>query len=698
MTPFGTALVVSLVALVVYSVTLSPSFGFVDKGEMAAVASTLGIAHPTGYPTLMLLGYLFTWILPVRKVVALNIMAALLVAASAGALTLLFHDLSRRARKPERAKGRKSKSKKPNTSADPPTPEPPAGLAGLAALFTALTTTWWSEGNGFEVYSLHALFVPAVILLFLRYMDEQESQGGVRSSKLGLWFTLVLGLSFTNHMTAVLLAPALFLYFFWALGFRLSSFAKLLRLLPGFAIGLLPYVWLPVRASVQPLFNWGDPSTLKRFFDHVTGRQYRVWMFTNPDSFRQQTAFFFGHLPEETAYLGVALAFIGIFELAKRRAGLAIWSLALLTLCIIYLWFLAGAYGIVPLVLIVAAGCGSLIWMARDTDLRGRLTLLPTLLFVTTIVYASGYDIMEIRPYYMTAVVALGMWVVMGLSWLHRTVGRRAALVVALSLVVATGLINSSECNESRNRLVEYMTLDVLENLPERAVIFSAQWDFWVSGGWYMQWVEGVRPDVVVVDPELLRRSWYLDQIGRAYPAIMRKVREEEAAFRSELYKFENGLPYDAATIDAAYIGLVNAMIDVQIKDRPVLVTAEVRPQFGARYLKVPYYLAFRLATDRDYLPQDFPHYRYQPLEGRISIYTAKLAELYARNTYARAVYESEHARSELAERYIQLALSFDPGYRPRDVPVQPLDGEERVDATLQWFEDLRLTVRGRRR
>jgi hypothetical protein len=319
---------------------------------------------------------------------------------------------------------------------------------------------------------------------------------------------------------------------------------------------------------------------------------------------------------------------------------------------------------------------------------------LVTLIFVTTVVYASGYDIMEIRPFYLTAVLALGIWVAVGLFRLHRTFGPTPTLVTALFLLVWTGRLNYAACNERQNTLAEDMALDVLENLPENALIFSAQWDFWVSGSWYIQAVEEVRPDVVVIDPELLRRSWYLDQLGSAHPEIMEKVRNEESRFRSELYKFEHGLPYDATSIESAYVGLINALIDEHFEERPVLVTGEVRPQFGARYLKVPSYLALVLTRHDRYLPQDFPDYRYEPMEGRISIYTAKLAELYARSSYARAVYEAQYGHSELAERYLDLTLSFDPGYRSEDVPTQPLDGSERVGDVLAWFERLRLAVR----
>ena len=234
------------------------------------------------------------------------------------------------------------------------------------------------------------------------------------------------------------------------------------------------------------------------------------------------------------------------------------------------------------------------------------------------------------------------------------------------------------------------MTLDVLENLPENAIVLSAQWDFWVAGSWYLQAVENVRPDVLVIDPELLRRSWYLDQIERAYPQFMASVEEETSVFRKELFKFEQGLFYDAPTIEAAYKALMNAMIRKHIEERPVLVTSEVRSDVGADYSRIPYHLAFRLVKDGAYLPQEFPKFRYQPLEGRISVYTAKLAELYARNIYARAVYEAQFGRSNLADRYLELALSFDPRVELADVPPQPLDGKERVVETLKWFQGLR--------
>lgn len=668
--PGWVALAVSVLALIAYIPTLNPSFGFVDKGEMAAVASTLGIAHPSGYPTLMLLGYLFTQIFPTREVVALNVLSALLTATGAGMLTLLFHyllgqfDLDRSVSKPKgKGKGRGRKGARNENAAETPsdTENTSSGIhavmAGLAALLTALTATWWNQGNGFEVYSLHAVMMPLVTLLFLRYVDieaEREREGvPVAPNKLGWWFAFALGLSFTNHLTTVLLAPAFLVHYFWRLGIFLGPIDRwtlrsvvrwLLRLLQrwgflatGFIVGLLPYLWLPIRASMSPRFNWGDPETLKNFIDHVSGKQYRVWMFNNPDTWREQSAFFFGNLPSELAYVGLILALLGLVFLARRST---------------------------------------------------RLSVFVALLFVSCVVYSGGYDIMEIGPYYMTAIFAVGIWCLAGLAQLRRMIGTTSTVVAALALVVLSGAINYGETNESGNMLVEDMTVNMLTTVPKDALVLSGQWDFWVAGSFYMQAVEGMRPDVLVVDPELLRRSWYIRQLETGHPEFTATVRAEIDRFLPELDKFEHDLPYDPNEIEGAYVSMIRAMIDHNIDRRPVCVTGEVRPEFSAGYVRTPYYLTLLLSRDTTYVPMAFPSYRFR-FWNRVDGYTAKAYELYARSALGRIIYERQHGHDSLAARYVDLALSFDPGFKADEVPSLPLNSEEQVTGMIDFFAKL---------
>ena len=79
--PVRTGAFLSLCVLIVYFTTLAPSVGFIDSGELAAVASTLGVAHPTGYPLFTLIGWMFANV-PVgsEEIVRLNAMAAIFCA------------------------------------------------------------------------------------------------------------------------------------------------------------------------------------------------------------------------------------------------------------------------------------------------------------------------------------------------------------------------------------------------------------------------------------------------------------------------------------------------------------------------------------------------------------------------------------------------------------------------------------------
>jgi hypothetical protein len=59
-TPYRTAIAVTLVVLTVYVVTLAPTVTFWDAGEFIAAAYTLGIPHPPGTPLFVMIAH--TWV------------------------------------------------------------------------------------------------------------------------------------------------------------------------------------------------------------------------------------------------------------------------------------------------------------------------------------------------------------------------------------------------------------------------------------------------------------------------------------------------------------------------------------------------------------------------------------------------------------------------------------------------------------
>lgn len=604
-----------LVAAAIYLLTMARAVGFVDRGELAAVAATAGIAHPTGYPTLTLLGHVAIRALPLPPLIALNALAALLVAAGVGIMVPLYGDALDRLAK--------------NAARDPRS----TVCAALAALGTALTQTWWRQANGFEAYALHALFLPLALWLFLRWARQPTAGRGAA-------FGIVLGLSFTNHMTTVLILPALLVFLLFDRGARRETWLGLARLVPWIALGLLPYLWLPLRAAANPRFLWGDPDTWQRFVAHVTGWQFRVWMFADLETFPRQTSWFFRQLPGDVTVIGLAVAAIGLVVLVRERAAIAALALALMA---------------------------------------------------TTILYAGNYQIRDIDAYYMAAILALGLLAAAGLSWLWRRLGARMALVVGAGWVAACGFAHGMTCDERGNHLAEDLTANLLGPLPANSVLLSTQWDYTVSPGYFLQEVQGLRRDVLVLDPELMRRSWYLTELAGRDSALAAAAAPEIARFAAAVEPFERQRRYDAAVLQTAYVAMIDTVIArARSAGRPVFATGEVPAHVGAGLRRVPWQLASLLTGDTTYVAQEEPRWRFRPWRGRVDPYVATTHLIYGQALAARAGYEAQSGRVRQALSYRDLALSFAPRFTIEDVPPLPLDGTEITLQSLGWFEMLR--------
>ena len=172
--------IVVVLPLLVYLLDLSPYVGRADTFEFQVTALRLGIAHPTGYPLYVLLGKLFT-LLPFGTLAwKVNLTSAICAAAAVGVVYLLIYRLARH-----------------------------TIIAVLAALALAWSSTLWSQAIVAEVYALNLLFVAGALWLAL---DILESHAMPQT----LWrAALLLGLSLTNHITMVMLLPALSAAYDW---------------------------------------------------------------------------------------------------------------------------------------------------------------------------------------------------------------------------------------------------------------------------------------------------------------------------------------------------------------------------------------------------------------------------------------------------------------------------------------------------
>lgn len=546
------ALVLSfLVPFAVYCLTLAPSVTFTDSGELAAACLSLGVAHPTGYPLFVTLGHLWSLLpLPFAPIFKLNLFAAFCVALASA----LFFKLSRfvfaliREKTEQDAKETKKKKSSKNAPAEFALDDDALIWLSLAtSLAFAFARTIWAQATAIEVYSLHLVMLNLSLLLFLRFATAKET----RLQDALVW-ALALGLGFGNHLTMILLAPATLYLFFHRFGFGKEAWRLIALMAIPFLVGLSIYLYLPIRSAMTPEFNWGETHRgFDKFFYHVSGKQYQIHLFNG--NWQPQAKMLFSLLPFELAFVGIPLAIYGAAKLFQRRRALG--------------WFFS---------LLVLGGA----------------------------LYAVNYNVHDADSYFLLTFMGLILLAFVGVGFLAR--GRKQVAIASLLLPLVSLGLNFNHNDRRDDRLALDYAKTTAEALAPNALIISAQWDYFCSPFWYLQRFEGLRPDVIMIEKELLRRTWYARKILRDYPSATQKCRKEIEEFLEDLERFESGQPYDQIRIQTRWTAMLNALIDKNIDERPVYLTQDVlqtEPDVARAYKKIPQGFALRLSQRDERLP-----------------------------------------------------------------------------------------------
>ena len=244
---WGAVLVGAATALVVFAVylsTLAPTVLYYDRPEMfdsamlQTQASVLGIGHPTGYPTYMMLTHLFTYLPFGDAAYRVNLASAVYGVVAVILVYLVGLRLSGRA----------------------------VAAAGGALAF-GLSQTFWSQAIIAEVYTLNALFIALVVFILLVWRDSRED-------RYLLLAAFLAGLSLTHHLTSGLLVPAGLAFVMVVERRKLVQGRLLLKGAGLFLLGLGSYLYLPIRAAMEAPMNAPDPSTPGRFLMLITGSSF----------------------------------------------------------------------------------------------------------------------------------------------------------------------------------------------------------------------------------------------------------------------------------------------------------------------------------------------------------------------------------------------------------------------------------------
>ena len=240
------------IAEIVYVRTLLPGVSFGDWAESELLLSRLGILHPTGYPLYSLIGKLFSLIPYESLAWRANLLSATAAAATVGVAVLIAVRLGVR---------------------------PVVAMA--AALSLAFTGTVWEEATFSEMNTLHMLLVALLLHRALVWRDERRTRDLVLGA-------LLAGLCISNHALSSSVVPIVILFVLVDARREIVSHPLvLLKAFGAFVVGLLPYLFLPLRALAGPAEVYGPYLTWKGFFDLVSGAMFRQDMHFTVDRQRE---------------------------------------------------------------------------------------------------------------------------------------------------------------------------------------------------------------------------------------------------------------------------------------------------------------------------------------------------------------------------------------------------------------------------
>ena len=431
-----------LSTLSIHLVTAARTVTFSDSGDFLMAISSVGNSHGPGYPLYLMIARVFSWIFPFGSL-AFRV-SALSGIFSAVATCLIFWAVFKMTH---------------------------SRIGGVAAgLAFAFSYSFWYETVIPESYGLSAIFLALLIVLALRWERLVRERQRNKADNTLAAFAFVLGLAVTNLYSMIFVVPA-FLFFAVDTNWKEALAPRnIFRIAAFFALGLLPFFYEPVAAFRGPAYNYGDPSTLTRWFHHMTLYYQRGGLFGYPlKFFPARFARYFGTLSTEFPYF-FWLAAVGLIASFLKKSK--------------------------------------------------KYALFLVLLFLLTTLMVMSYDQIEsvLRAhFYYPSYLVVSLWIGFGVAWLAGVVKRWAerrdkilstvalglVAVVLIAFVCVSIPVHYGKVDKSQYFYARDMAVKMLRKAePDGLILTDA--DNVVFPLKYMQTIEGVGTNVRVLNPHSL--------------------------------------------------------------------------------------------------------------------------------------------------------------------------------------------------
>ena len=518
-------------------ITLAPTVTLWDAGEFITASKVLGVPHPPGTPLFVLVGHVWADVVRIGQYAwRLNLMSACFSAAGAGCLFLVAHRLLAGEDRVLRVGG-----------------------AAAAAILSAFAFTEWQNSNETEVYTFATFSIAAICWLCLRWRDMR---GTPRAPHILLLIVYIAALSIGNHLLALLVGPAVWLFIaytlralpaadaderrmewaewgtltaLWvvlvavglgsapliALGGALLVTAVVACMFAGSrsfpimaiaiaAAGISIYAFLYIRSSLHPVLNEAAPETWKNLVAVIRREQFGSrGIFDNPmlpgsprtlKIFGQQLLNFFQYC---TWQWGRSLPLIPMVIVALAFVSLGTVGFEFARRRDPGIAYLLGALWLVT-------GIGLVIYMNFKAGFSLYWDQYPSI---------DQHEVRERDYFFVVSFQVWGVFVAFGLVRLVRrlSLAARSRLAIAVGAVIAVLPFGANFNAASRRGADATAARDFAYNLLQSVEPYGVLFGFGDNDTfpvWYLQEVEGLRQDVTLINLSLANLDWYLIQLA----------------------------------------------------------------------------------------------------------------------------------------------------------------------------------------
>lgn len=283
-----------------YAIQACPSFYFWDSAELTAAVLSDGVPHPPGFPLLLLIAKLWLSLTPFETVFSLNLFSSFMAAAG---LTVWYLVILETLRYLFRMTDRNSLSV----------------ISFLSIIVMGITFSYSIQATRFEVYSLNFLLFAVIFYLALKLIETSGE-----SAILNFLFYGAIGLSLGAHLLTMALAlPGIFLFYYAWTKWKIARPAAGIPL--AVIIIVVLYIYLFRLAVQEPPLNWGDPSSLGRFFSYLFVKEFNLSMssFSLPH-LAENNSFVARLLARQFGIIGIILALVGLGYTFIRKIPLGV--------------------------------------------------------------------------------------------------------------------------------------------------------------------------------------------------------------------------------------------------------------------------------------------------------------------------------------------------------------------------------------